>query len=116
MDSCEPRYAFTGMEPLPVADDDDELTTVGQPIWDVIKVEVAGPLSLTVEYEDGTKGLVLFERSYLQGVFAKLADPDYFGLVGISHGAVSWPNEQPDMSPDRMYDEIVAGNGKWIVN
>lgn len=116
MDTGQPRYAFTGMEDLPPRDDDDELITVGGPIWDVVKVEVAGPLSLAVEFEDGTKGIVQFERSYLHGVFAKLADPDYFGRVGIAHGAVSWPNEEPDMAPDTMYDGLIAGNGKWLVN
>ena len=116
MDSSQPRYAFTGMDRLPVGDDDDELTTVGRTIWDVTNVEVLGPLSLSVEFEDGTKGIVRFERSYLKGAFAKLADPSYFGRVGIAHGAVSWPNEEPDMAPDRMYDEIVAGNGEWTVN
>jgi hypothetical protein len=104
------------MDRLPVADDDDELMTVGGPIWDVIKVEIAGPLSLRVEFEDGLKGTVRFDRSYLRGVFAKLDDPWYFEQVGICHGAVSWPNEEPDMAPDRMYDELVAGNGEWIVN
>ncbi len=116
MDSGQPHYAFTGMDRLPVADDDDELITVGEPIWSVTRVEVAGPLSLSVEFENGTKGVVRFERSHLRGVFAKLVDPEYFGQVGIAHGAVSWPNEDPDMAPDRMYEEIVAGNGEWIVN
>ena len=102
------------MEQLPPAGDDDELITVGEPIWDVVKVEVAGPLTLAVEFEDGLKGKVRFAPSYLRGVFAKLDDADYFAQVGIAHGTVSWPNEQPDMAPDTMYDAIKA-HGEWVL-
>ena len=114
MDHQEPGIAFSGMDPLPIADDDDELITVGEPIWDVVKVEASAPLTLSVEFEDGLKGMVRFERSYLSGVFAKLKDEAYFRQVGIAHGAVSWPNEQPDMAPDSMYDAIKA-HGEWVL-
>ncbi len=102
------------MDPLPVADDDNELITVGEPIWDVTKVEVTAPLTLAVEFEDGLKGTVRFQPSRLRGVFEKLKDPEYFKQVGIAYGAVSWPNEDPDLSPDAMYDEIKA-NGEWVL-
>ena len=104
------------MDELPPADDDDELITVGEPIWDVVRVEVAGPLTLDVEFEDGLKGVVRFESTYLRGVFEKLKDADYFAKVGIAHGAVSWPNEQPDMAPDTMYDAIVRSGGVWVLH
>jgi hypothetical protein len=103
------------MEQFPPADDDDELITVGGPIWDVVKVEVAGPLTLAVEFEDGLKGNVRFDLTYLRGVFAKLKDAEYFAQVGIAYGVVSWPNEQPDLAPDVMYDEIKA-HGEWVLN
>lgn len=115
MDTGQPRYAFTGMD-LPARDDDDELITVGTPIRDVVKVDAVGPMTLAVRFEDGLEGRVRFGPSYLTGVFAKLRDRAYFEQVGIAHGAVSWPNEQPDMAPDAMYDGIVAGNGEWILN
>jgi Protein of unknown function (DUF2442) len=103
------------MEQFPPADDDDELITVGEPIWDVVKVEAIAPLTLAVEFEDGLKGRVRFETSYLRGHFAKLADPAYFAQVSAPNGAVSWPNEQPDMAPDTMYDGIKA-HGEWVLN
>ncbi len=103
------------MEELPPRDDDDELITVGGPIWDVVNVEAVGPLTLAVRFEDGVEGRVRFEPSYLNGPFAKLGDPDYFRRVGIAHGAVSWPNEDPDMAPDTMYDAIKT-HGEWILN
>ena len=114
MDPAQPRYAFTGMDELPPRDDDDELVSVGEPIWDVVKVRAVAPLTLAVEFEDGLKGRVRFEQSYLRGVFAKLSDPAYFAQVGAQHGAVSWPNEEPDMAPDTMYDGIKA-DGEWVL-
>jgi hypothetical protein len=115
MDRFEPNIAFTGMDPLPVADDDNEMITVGDPIWDVVKVEAVGPLTLSIEFEDGLKGQVRFELSHLFGVFEKLKDSAYFEQVGIAHGTVSWPNEEPDLAPDTMYDAIKA-HGVWILN
>lgn len=83
--------------------------------WSVVKVEVVGPLTLWVEHRDGTSGHVRFEPGGLRGVFKALEDPDYFAQVGIAHGAVSWPDEMPDLAPDAMHDEL-ARNGEWILN
>ena len=82
--------------------------------WNVVKVEVVGPLTLWVEHRDGVSGKVRFCESHLQGVFEILRDPAYFAQVGIAHGAVSWPNEMPDLAPDAMHDEIEK-NGEWIL-
>ncbi|WP_174278666.1 DUF2442 domain-containing protein [Sphingomonas bacterium] len=97
-------------------DGDDDIVTVGPPLPHVRHVEATAPLTLFVRYDDGVEGEVRFARTALHGVFAKLADDDYFKQVGIAHGAVSWPNEDPDMAPDAMHTEIVAGNGFWTVN
>jgi hypothetical protein len=83
--------------------------------WRVVKVEVTGPLTLWVEHHDGVCGHVRFQPSALRGVFKVLEDPDYFARVSIDHGAVSWPNEMPDLAPDAMHHEIAA-NGEWILN
>ena len=115
MDGAQWRFADAGLDQLAPQLDDDELVTIGEPIWDVTKVEVVAPLTLSVEFEDGVKGRVRFEPSYLRGPFAKLADPEYFAQVAAPFGAVSWPNEQPDMAPDTMHDEL-ARNGEWILN
>lgn len=93
---------------------DDEIITVGEPIWDVVKVEVVGPLTLAVAFEDGLAGTVRFLPSRLRGVFELLRDPAYFARVGILHGAVSWPNETPDLAPDAMHDAIKA-TGEWVL-
>ena len=95
---------------------DDEIVSVGDPIPHVDHVEAIAPLTLFVRFDNGVEGQVRFEPSYLQGIWSKLADERYFRQVGIAWGSVSWPNEEPDMAPDRMHDEIVAGNGTWTVN
>jgi Protein of unknown function (DUF2442) len=82
--------------------------------WNVVKVEVVGPLTLWVEHLDGVKGQVRFEPSHLRGVFEILKDPDYFAQVGIAHGAVSWPNEMPDLAPDNMHIHLQR-DGEWVL-
>ena len=82
--------------------------------WNVVKVEVAGPLTLWVEHRDGVAGHVRFLPSALRNVFEVLRDPAYFARVGIAHGAVSWPNEMPDLAPDAMHDAIAA-HGEWVL-
>ena len=82
--------------------------------WNVMKVEVTGPLTLWVEHRDGVSGHVRFMPSHLRGVFELLKDPDYFAQVDIVHGVVSWPNEMPDLAPDAMHDEL-AKHGEWVL-
>lgn len=82
--------------------------------WNVTKVEVSGPLTLWVEHRDGVSGYVRFMPSHLHGVFQVLEDPEYFAQVGIAHGAVSWPNEMPDLAPDAMHNEL-AIHGEWVL-
>ena len=81
---------------------------------DVIAVKPIGPLTLFVEFEDGVKGEVRFEETRLRGVFEKLRDPAYFKQVGIRHGTVSWPNEDPDLAPDNMHIHLQR-DGEWVL-
>jgi hypothetical protein len=93
---------------------DDEIIYVGEPMADVVHVEVAGPLTLLVRFDDGVEGLVRFEETHLTGVFEKLRDPAYFKQVGILYGAVSWPNEDPDLAPDNMHIHLKR-DGEWVL-
>ncbi len=82
--------------------------------WSVMKVRVEGPLTLWVEHADGVSGTVRFCESALRGVFEKLRDPEYFAQVGIAFGAVSWPNEDPDLAPDNMHIHLKR-DGEWVL-
>lgn len=115
MDRVEPGFAFRSMDPVPDQSDDDEIVSVGGPLAHVEHVEVSGPLTLFVRFDDGVSGTVRFEESHLRGVFEVLRDPEYFAQVGIAHGAVSWPNETPDLAPDNMHIHLVR-DGEWILN
>ena len=103
------------MDPLPIEADDDEIVTVGAPLPRVVHVEAIAPLTLHVRFDDGLDGTVRFDESYLTNIWSLLRDPDYFARVGLRYGAVSWPNEEPDMCPDAMYDEIVEHGGNWVL-
>ena len=116
MDRIESRFAFRSLDVLPDAQpDDDEIVTVGGPMAHVEHVEVSGPLTLFVRFDDGVAGTVRFEQSHLYGVFEKLKDAEYFAKVGIRYGAVSWPNEDPDLAPDNMHIHLKR-DGEWILN
>lgn len=103
------------MERFAPADDDNEIVTVGRRLPDVVHVEAIAPLTLFVRFDDGVEGRVRFETSHLENIWAKLRDPEYFKMVGVQYGAVSWPNEEPDMCPDTMHDEIVRHGGEWVL-
>ena len=94
---------------------DDEIVSVGEPIPSVVHVEVVGPLSVFVQFDEGTSGLVRFEADRLAGVQTVLADPIFFAAVKIVNGTLSWPDELYDLCPETMQKEIVAGAGEWVV-
>ncbi len=81
----------------------------------VATVKGTGPLSLFVRFADGIEGEVRFEESRLRGVFEKLRDPVFFNQVGLSHGAVSWPNEEVDLAPDNMHRHLRL-SGEWVLS
>ena len=104
------------MDDVPVGHlpDDDEIVTVGGPLPHVEHVEAVEPGTLFVRFDDGVAGHVRFLESKYRGVFAKLRDPAYFAQVGIAHGAVSWPNEDPDLAPDNMHRHLQRA-GEWVL-
>ena len=81
--------------------------------WDVKTVQLTGPLSFNVQFEDGLTGTVQFETSYLTGVFESLKDHRIFQQICIVGGAVTWPGDL-DLAPDVMYAEIGA-KGKLVL-
>lgn len=113
MDGAKPRFADADLAQAAPALDDEEIISIGEPIWDVVAAQVIAPLTVRVTFEDSLVGNVRFESSALTGVLAKLADPDFFKQVCVDLGAVTWPGEI-DFAPDAMHDEI-ARNGEWVL-
>lgn len=81
--------------------------------WKVVRIEPKGPLAISVEFADGTEGLVRFESSHLTGVFEVLKSPEVFRQARIEYGAVTWPGNI-DLAPDAMYREIKR-SGEWVL-
>lgn len=81
---------------------------------DVVQVKVLPSLALQVEFADGTAGTVQFKESHLTGVFKTLLDPEFFKLVHIQGGVVTWPGEL-DLAPDAMY-QAIKSQGQWVLS
>lgn len=75
--------------------------------WKVTDLTVTTPYCLHVTFADGTTGSIDMSRERFEGVFAPLADPEFFARAHVEDGVVVWPNGA-DIAPDAMYDEIVA--------
>lgn len=84
--------------------------------WRVTGVTAASHHGLLVTFADGLSGRAeladFLASARVDGtVFAELRDPATFARVGVTLGAVSWPNGA-DLAPDAMYDAILA-QGVW---
>jgi hypothetical protein len=82
--------------------------------YDVVEVQVIGELALRVRFVDGLTGVVKFLPSCLYGVFEKLKNPNFFNQVTVSEGFIAWGDDEIDLAPDRMYQEI-RQFGEWFV-
>lgn len=82
--------------------------------YDVVEAQVVGELTLKVRFADGLTGIVKFLPSCLYGVFEKLKNPDFFNQFTVAEGFVAWGDDEVDLAPDRMYQEI-SQMGEWVV-
>ena len=73
----------------------------------IVGVRVAGPFQVTLDFTDGSSGLVDL-RPWVGGrggVFAALQDLSFFGQVAVDPdaGTIVWPNGV-DLDPDMLYE------------
>jgi len=68
----------------------------------VTQVQVVGPFSLDLTFNDGTRKRVNFRRLLWGEVFEPLRDPSYFARVELDEWTVSWPNGA-DFAPEFLY-------------
>lgn len=75
----------------------------------VVRVEPKDGYVLWVEFSDGARGVWdFFEIFEPEGpMVAPLRNPAYFRRVGISRGALTWPNGF-DAAPDALYADMAA--------
>jgi len=71
----------------------------------VTEVEVVGPHSLRLAFNDGLKKRVNLFPLLDGPVFLPLQDPEYFSSVRLDAevGTVVWPN-QADIAPETLHD------------
>ena len=71
----------------------------------IIDVEVCGPHSLDVRFNDGVRKKVDLTPLLTGPVFQPLRDPAYFARVVVDPraGTVVWPNGA-DLAPEALYD------------
>ena len=83
--------------------------------WDVVTVKPLSEHRIYVALADGRRGLFDMTPYLDHGVFRELRDPDYFNLVAIQLGAVTWPHAQ-DIAPETLVADMtpVAEEPVWI--
>lgn len=74
----------------------------------VTEVRPAGVHRLRFCFDDGTVGELDFSGETWSGVFAPLADPDFFARVELDEelGTIVWPNGA-DFAPETLH-QLVA--------
>lgn len=74
--------------------------------WDAVSVKPIENYRIFVELRNGKKGTFDLKPYLDFGVFKELRDINYFNLVGISLGAVTWPHEQ-DIAPETLLNGLL---------
>ena len=73
------------------------------------KIEALSGYRLSVAYPDGTAGVIDLSADVGRGVFAPLADEEFFQTVHIGRfGQIAW-SEDIEICPDAAYQEITSG-------
>ncbi len=75
----------------------------------MIEAEALGDHRLRLRFEDGAEGELGFSNRAWRGVFAPLADPEFFGRVEVDHelGTIVWPNGA-DMAPETLHGWVTG--------
>ncbi len=85
--------------------------------WRVQALTVLPGLRLSVTFRDGTSGTVdcsSVRPDQACGVYAELADPEFFARVYLDLGVITWPNGA-DLDPVWMYEQV-RENKTWSEN
>ena len=72
------------------------------------KIEALSGFRIRVGYADGTEGVIDLSADVGRGVFAPLADEEFFKTVHIGRfGQIAW-SEDIEICPDAAYQEIAG--------
>lgn len=74
----------------------------------IVEAKTKGLWRLLLRFEDGAQGEVSLEHLKGKGVFAALADADYFSQVTIGpNGELCW-GDTIDLCPDALYARLTG--------
>ena len=72
------------------------------------KIEALSGFRIRVAYSDGTEGVIALSADVGRGVFAPLADEEFFQTVHIGRfGQIAW-SEDIEICSDAAYQEITG--------
>jgi len=77
------------------------------PFW-VIKIELREDYNIFIEFNDGLKGVINFQKKILtdhRDIIKELIDKDKFKLIKIERHTLCWENGV-DFAPEYLYDQI----------
>ena len=84
--------------------------------WRIKAVSVLPEFRLAVTFCDGRNGIIdcsSIQNSGNPGIYAPLAEPDFFSQVMLELGALTWPNGA-DLDPGWLHAEL-ADTKSWSV-
>ena len=84
--------------------------------WRIKAVSVLPEFRLAVTFCDGRNGIIdcsSIQNSRNPGIYAPLAEPDFFTQVTLELGALTWPNGA-DLDPGWLHAEL-ADAKSWSV-
>lgn len=76
--------------------------------WRIQAVTALPDYCLAISFRDGRQGVVDCSRiknSDNPGIYASLADPQFFAQVRVDLGVLTWPNGA-DLDPSWLYEEL----------
>ncbi len=81
----------------------------------VVNARYLGEYRIELCFDDGKEGVVdLSKYPNKGGVFSPLSDLEYFKKFFIDLNTLCWPNGA-DIAPERLYDQIEAGQRESAV-
>jgi hypothetical protein len=76
--------------------------------WRIQAVSVLPDYKLAVTFRDGRNGIVdcaNIKHSDSPGIYAPLADPEFFAQIKLELGVLTWPNGA-DLDPGWLHEEL----------
>ncbi|GEM_PF-1427468 len=68
-------------------------------------IKIEERITILAKFEDGTIGIIDFDKKVLKGILSKLQDHSFFNLAKLKEGVIYWP-EEIEICGDSLYLEL----------